>query len=85
MAPKDEWLDKKELAACKGFDTNLFFDKYEEDEETIEHNKPFLETKIENVIVKPKYLGFKKILITTFDESFEQVEKEYNENDIIEL
>ena len=28
MAHKDDW---KEQAQCKDFDTNLFFDKYEED------------------------------------------------------
>lgn len=29
MSRKDEWKDD---AACEGWDTNIFFDKYEEDE-----------------------------------------------------
>jgi hypothetical protein len=60
-------------------------DIYEEDEETIEYIKSFLETKIENVTICPKYLGFEKLLITVFDDSFEQVDKEFNTNDIISL
>jgi hypothetical protein len=60
-------------------------DTYEEDEQTIEYIKSFLETKVENVIICPKYLGFEKLLITIFDDSFEQVDKEFNTNDIISL
>lgn len=60
-------------------------DTYEDNEDIVDYIKSFLETKIENITICPKYLGFEKILVTVFDDSLEQVDKEFNSNDIITL
>lgn len=60
-------------------------DPYAENRENTNYINSFLQTRCVNVFLKPRYIGYRGIIITYMDDELNEVQKEYLHDDIIDM